>query len=89
MLFDMTGIFRRGVLCSRNFGVSEGIMRTRGEGGGAKGGRMEYHEFPSEIRCLKLPKNFSNESFGVSKSFWSGKNLCISGVCHNLPSKIF
>ena len=28
---------------------------------------MEYHEFPSEIRCLTLPKNFVNESFGVSK----------------------
>ena len=66
-------------------------MRTRGEGrrGGAKGGRMEYHEFPSEIRRLALPKNFVNESFGVSKSFWSGKILCISGVCHNLPSKFF
>ena len=64
-------------------------MRTRGKGGGAKGGRMEYQEFPSEIRCLKLPKNFVNESFDVSKCFLSGKILCISGVYENFPSKVF
>ena len=57
MLFDRTGIIGRGVLCSRNFGVSERIMKTRGEGGVGRGegGRMEYHEFPSEICCLTLP----------------------------------
>ena len=31
-------------------------------GGGGEGGR-EYHDFPSKIFCLTVPKNFVGEPF--------------------------
>ena len=47
MLFDRTGIFRRGVLCSRNFEVSERFMKTRGQGGeGGRSGKYGVSRVP-------------------------------------------
>ena len=31
------------------------VYENEGGGGRGEGGRMEYHEFPSEICCLTLP----------------------------------
>ena len=65
------------------------VYENEGGWGGAKGGTMEYHEFPSENCGLTLPKNFVKETFGVSKSFRYGKILCISGVYRNFLSNVF
>ena len=33
--------------------------------GGGGGGRREYHDFPSKIFCLTVPKNFAGEPFSA------------------------
>ena len=38
-----------------------------------------YHDFPSKLFCLTIPKNFVGEPFGVSENFWYRKSLWIRG----------
>ena len=45
------------------------------EGGGTK--VNEYHNFLSKFVCLTVPKNFAEEPFCVSESFWYRKLLGI------------
>ena len=42
-----------------------------------------YHDFPSKLFCLTIPKNFVGKPFGVSENFWSRKILCFRGLCHD------
>ena len=55
------------LLCFTKFLVSKKSMDKRG--GGA-----EYHDFPSKVFCLTLPKVFVGESF--SASLVSGIEKC-------------
>ena len=48
-----------------------------------------YHDFPSKLFCLTLPKNFVGEPFGVSENFWYRKILCFRGLCHDFLSNFF
>ena len=48
-------ISRASLQCFRKFGVSKNFMHNRG-----------YHNFPSKIFCLTVPKNFVGEPFSVS-----------------------
>ena len=48
-----------------------------------------YHDFPSKLFCLTIPKNFVGEPFGVSENFWYRKILCFRGLCHDFLSKFF
>ena len=48
-----------------------------------------YHDFPSKLFCLIIPKNFAREPFGVSENFWYRKILCFRGLCHDFLSKFF
>ena len=45
---------------------------------------MEYHELPSEVFCLTVPKKIVQESFSVSFDFGHRNNLCITGLCHDI-----
>ena len=45
------------LLCFTKFLVSKKFMDKRG------GGVAEYHDFPSKVFCLTLPKVFVGESF--------------------------
>ena len=46
-----------------------------------------YHDFPSELFCLTIPKNFVGEPFDVSEIFWYRKILCFRGLCQDFLSK--
>ena len=48
------------LLCLTKFLVSKKMMDKRGVGG------REYHDFPSKIFCLTVPKIFVGEPFSVS-----------------------
>ena len=48
-----------------------------------------YHDFPSNLFCLTIPRNFVGEIFGVSVNFWYRKILCFRGLCHDFLSKFF
>ena len=50
-----------------------------------------YHDFPSEIFCLTVPKkeDFVGEPFGVSEKFGYRKILCIRRGFHYFLLKIF
>ena len=67
-------------------GIRNVFENERG-GGGAKGGRMDHHEFPSEICCLTIPTKLVKEPFGVSRKFGYRKVSCMSGVHHKFLSK--
>ena len=41
--------------------------------------RTEYHDFQSKIFCLRLPKIFFGEHFGISKKFGFRKISCLRG----------
>ncbi len=72
---------RRGTfLCFGKSLVSKNVRDKRGGG---------YHDFPSKLFCLTVPKNFVGEPFGVSKNFWCRSTLWFRGICHEFPSKIF
>ena len=45
--------------------------------------RGEYHDFPSKLFCLTIPKNFGGEPSGVSENFWYRNFLCFRGLCHD------
>ena len=50
--------FRRGtLLCFRKFLAPKNVRDKRGGG---------YHDFPSKLFCLQVPKNFAGEPFSVS-----------------------
>ena len=58
-LFHSTEKLRRGThLCFRNFLLSKKFLD--------KGGGRECHDFPSQIFCFTVPKNFVREPFSVS-----------------------
>ena len=48
---------------------------------------MEYHDFPSKICCLTLPKNFVEEPACVSDKFGYRKIFCIRGRYHDFLSE--
>ena len=48
------------MLCFRKFPVAKKFMYRRGGGG------VEYQDFPSQVFCVTLPKNFVGEPFSVS-----------------------
>ena len=56
-------------MCQKISG-SEKVMDKRGGGG-------EYQDLPSKISCLRVPKNFVEELFCVSKNLWYRKMLGI------------
>ena len=60
-------ISKGGPLCFRKFGVSKNFMHIRG-----------YHDFPSKIFSLTVPKSFVGEPFCASENFRYGKKLWIS-----------
>ena len=47
-------------------------------------GGVDYHELPSEMFCLTVPKKIVQESFSVSFNFGYRKNLGIRGVGHEV-----
>ena len=47
-----------------------------------------YHDFPSKLFCLTIPKNFVGEPFGVSENFWYRKVLCFRGLCHDFQFSV-
>ena len=66
--------------CFRKFGVSKNFMHNRG-----------YHNFPSKIFCLTVPKNFVGEPFSVSLISGIGKFYTSEGyvTIFNFLSKFF
>ena len=72
---------RRGTfLCLRKSLISKNVGDKRGGG---------YHDFPSKLFCLTVPKNFLGEPFGVSENYWYRKFLCFRGLCHDFLSIFF
>ena len=70
------------MLCFRKFAVAKKFMDKRG-------GR-EYHCFPLKILRLKVPKNFVEEHFCVSKNFWYRKMLVLrEGGIKTFRRKLF
>ena len=58
---------RRGTfLCFKKSLVSKNVRDKRGGG---------YHDLPSKISCLRVPKNFVEEPFCVSENLWYRKML--------------
>ena len=47
--------------------------------------RTEYHELKSKIFCLRLPKDFVVEHFGISEKFGYRKISCLRGWYHFSP----
>ena len=52
-------------------------------------GWVEYHELPSEVFCLTVPKKIVQESFSVSFDFGHQNNLCLTGLCHDTFRKFY
>ena len=60
---------RRTLLCFRNFLVSNSFLDKRG-------GWREYHDFPSEFFCRRVPKIFVVEPFcAVLQNFSGGDKV--------------
>ena len=60
--------------------VSKNVRDKRGGG---------YHDFPSKLFCLTVPKNFVGEPFGISEKIWYRKILCFRELFHDFPSNFF
>ena len=54
------------LLCFRKFLVSKNFMDRKGRG-------RDFHNIPSNICCVTVPKNFEDEPFCVSEMFWYQK----------------
>ena len=63
--------------CFRKFEVSKNFMHNRG-----------YHNFPSKIFCLTVPKNFVGMP-SMSEKIWGIENFMHNRGNHKFPSKIF
>ena len=68
--------------------VSERFVRTRGEGGGAKG-KDGVSRIPVGYLLSHITEKLRKGTFRRFKIFGYGRILCISGVFHNFPSKVF
>ena len=51
--------------------------------------KMGYHDFPSKIFGLKVPKKVLGEPFCISKKFFYQKFLCIGGGGHHSFAESF
>ena len=68
------------VLFFRKYRVAKKLMDQGG---------VEYQDFPSEIFCLTVPKNFVGESFTVAVFLGNGKVWLRRGEYQDIPWKIF
>ena len=51
--------------------------------------RTEHHDFQSKIFCLRVPKSFVGEHFGISEKFGYRKISCLRGWYHFLSVEFF
>ena len=63
--------------CFRKIGLPKNFLHNRG-----------YHNFPSNVFCLTVPKKFVKEPVCVSEIFGYRKTLCLRGEYYDFLEKI-